>query len=197
MLEIAPNFLKGLLCACKWISKGLRDYLNGFRVNSLGSETCRFWAKSLGYSPCFWTWRILASVGNRSKPSWKDSYMVANGFLIACGTIWMDFGWIRWGPNLADFEQKAWAIAHAFEHGGFWQVLEIVQTFLKGLLCACIWISMCLRDYLNGFRVNWLGSQLRRFWAKSLRYSPCFWTWRILASVGNRSNLLERTPMCS
>ena len=32
----------------------------------------------------------------------------------------VDFGWIRKGTNLADFEQKAWAIAHAFEHGGFW-----------------------------------------------------------------------------
>ena len=146
VLKIAPHFLKGILCACKWISKGLRDYLNGFRVNSLGSETGRF-------------------------------------------------------------EQKAWAIAHAFEHGGFWQVLEIAPNFLKGLLYGCKWISNCLRDYLNGFRVNALVSELGGFWAKSLGYSPwfwakslgyspCFWTWRILASVGNRSNLPERTPIC-
>ena len=127
------------------------------------------------------------------KPSWKDSYMVPNGFLSACGTIWMDFGWIRWGPNLADFEQKPWAIAQAFEHGGFWQVCEIAQNFLKGLIYGCKWISKCLRDYLNGFRVNSLGSEIGRFWAKRLGYSPCFWTWRILASVGNRSNLPERT----
>ena len=144
------TFLKGLLYGCKWISNCLRDYLNGFRVNSLGSElggfwakslgySPWFWAKSLGYSPWFWTWRILASVGNRSKPSWKDSYMVANGFLIACGTIWMDFGWIRWGPNLADFEQKAWAIAHAFEHGGFWQVLEIAPNLPER---TPVWLQM-------------------------------------------------------
>ena len=31
----------------------------------------------------------------------------------------MDFGWILQGLKLADFEQKASAIAHAFEHGGF------------------------------------------------------------------------------
>ena len=125
----------------------------------------------------------------------KYSYVLANGFLIACGTIWMDFGWNRWGPNLADFQQKAWAIAHAFEHGGFWQVLENAPNFLKGLLYGCKWISNCLRDYLNGFRVNSLVSELGGFWAKSLGYSPWFWTWRILASVGNRSNLPERTPI--
>ena len=168
---------------------GLFEWISG---EFAGVRNFRFWAKSLGYSPCFWTWRILASVGNRSKPSWKDSYMVANGFLIACGTIWMDFGWIRWGPNLADFEQKAWAIAHAFEHGGFWQVLEIARNFLKGLLYTCKWISKSLRNYLNGFLVNSLGSEIGRFWAKRLGYSPCFWTWRILASVENRSNLPER-----
>ena len=124
---------------------------------------------------------------------WKDSYVLANGFVSARGTIWMDFGWIRWGPKLADFEQKAWAIAHAFEHGGFWQVLEIAQTFLKGLIYGSKWISKCLRDYLNGFRVNSLGSELGGFWAKTLGYSPGFWTWRILASVWNRSKLPERT----
>ena len=127
---------------------------------------------------------------------WKDSYMLANGFLSACWTIWMDFGWIRQGPKWADFEQKAWAIAHAFEHGGFWQVLEITPNFLKGLLYASKWISKCLRDYLNGFRVNSLGSENDRFWAKSLGYSPCFWTWWIWASVGNRSKLSEKTPIC-
>ena len=44
--------------------------------------------------------------------------MLANWFLTACGIV--GFGWIRKGPKLADFEQKAWAIAHGFEHGEFW-----------------------------------------------------------------------------
>ena len=126
----------------------------------------------------------------------KDSYVLENWFLSACGTIWMYFEWIRWGPNLADFQQKAWAIAHAFEHGGFWQVLEIAPNLLKRLLCACKCNSKCLRDYLNGLRAHSLGSEIGRFWAKSLGYSPCFWTWLILASVGNRSKPSERTPMC-
>ena len=41
-----------------------------------------------------------------------------------------DFDTILKGPNSADIEQKAWAIAHGFEHGEFWSVLE---TFPKGL----------------------------------------------------------------
>ena len=127
---------------------------------------------------------------------WKDSYMLTNGFLSACGAIWLDFGWIRQGPKLADFEQKAWAIAHALEHGGFWQVLEIAPKFLKGLLYASKWISKSFRDYFKWFRLNSLGSEIGRFWAKSLGCSPGFWTWRILASVGNRSKLSERTPIC-
>ena len=51
---------------------------------------------------------------------WNASYRLENGFLTDCETVRVDFGWIRKGPNLDDFEQKAWAIAHAFEHGGFW-----------------------------------------------------------------------------
>ena len=126
---------------------------------------------------------------------WKDSYRLANGFLSACGTVWMDFGWIRYSPKLADFEQKPWAIAHAFEHGGFGQVLEIAPNFWKdsymlpnGFLSACgtIWMDF-----------GWIrqGPKLAD-WAKSLGYSPSFWPWPILAIVGNRTKLSERTPIC-
>ena len=47
---------------------------------------------------------------------WNASYRLENGLLTDCGIVRVDFGWIRKGPNLADFEQKA----HGFEHGGFW-----------------------------------------------------------------------------
>ena len=67
MQEIAPNSLKRLLHACKWISNCFRDCLYGFWVNSQGSEVGRLWAKSLGYGPWFWAWWILVSAGNRSK----------------------------------------------------------------------------------------------------------------------------------
>ena len=56
---------------------------------------------------------------------WNASYILANGFLSTCGIVSVNFGWIRQGRKLADFEQKAWAIAHGFEHGRFGQVLEM------------------------------------------------------------------------
>ena len=37
------------------------------------------------------------------------------------------------GPKSADFEKKAWAIAHGFEHAGFWSVLETVSNSIKRL----------------------------------------------------------------
>ena len=44
-----------------------------------------------------------------------------------------DFETIFKGPKSADFEQKAWAIAHGFEHGGFWSVMETVLNLIKCL----------------------------------------------------------------
>ena len=48
--------------------------------------------------------------------------MPANGFLSAFGVVSQDFRLIRKRPKSADFEQKAWALAHGFEHGGFGEV---------------------------------------------------------------------------
>ena len=67
VLENAPNPLKRLLNPSKRISNSLRDFFGRFRVNSQVSKISRFWAKSLGYCPWFWTWRILESSGNLSK----------------------------------------------------------------------------------------------------------------------------------
>ena len=123
-------------------------------------------------------------------------YMLGNGFLTPCGTVCVDFGWIREGRILAVFEQKAWAIAHGFQHGGFWQVQEIAPNSLKSLLNPSKWISYSSRDCLCRFRVNSQGSEIGRFLAKSLGYSPWFRTWRILVSHGNRSKLPESPPTC-
>ena len=54
---------------------------------------------------------------------WKASKTILKLFLAASATVCVDFGWIRQGRKLADFQQKAWAIAHGFEHGRFVQVL--------------------------------------------------------------------------
>ena len=133
------------------------------------------------------SWKSLQTLWNASKSLPKL-------FLTLCGTCYADLGWIRKGRKSANFEQKAWAIAHAFEHGGFWQVLEIAPNSLKRLQIPSKIISDSLRDLLCRFGVNSQGSKIGRFWAKSLGYSPCFWTWRILASPGNRSKLSETPP---
>ena len=135
--------------------------------------------------------------------SWKSLHTLWNAcktilklFLAASATVCVDFGWIRQGRKLADFEQKAWAIAHGFEHGRFGQVLEIAPNSLKRLQNHSKIISSCFRDCLCRFRVNSPGSKISRFSAKSLGYSPWFWTWLILSSHGNRSKLSETLPTC-
>ena len=51
--------------------------------------------------------------------AWNASYFLANGFPTTFDNVGDDFGWIPKCPKSADFDQKAWAIAHGFEHGGF------------------------------------------------------------------------------
>ena len=61
------------------------------------------------------SWKSLETLWNASKTDLK-------WFVTACVTVCVDLGWIGKGRKLADFDQKAWAIAHGFEHGRFWQV---------------------------------------------------------------------------
>ena len=199
----------------------------------------------------------MADLGKSSKSLqtlWNASKTVLKWFVTACATVCVDLGWIAKGRKLADFERKAWAIAHGFEHGRFWQVLEIAPTSLKRLQnlskmfrdclrdCLCrfrgickvrkladfeqkawaiahgfehgrFWqvleippnslkrlqnrskmICNCLRDCLFRFQMNCEGSIIGRFWAKVLGYSPWFWTWPIWASPRNRSKLSETPP---
>ena len=135
VLEFAPNSVKRLLSAWKWISNTLQDYLCRIRANSRGSENDRFWP-------------------------------------------------------------KPWAIAHGFEHDGFWQVLEFAPNSVKRLVSAWKWISNTLQDYLCRIRTNSRGSEIDRFSRKTLGYSPWFWTWRILASPGIRSKLPKSCGKC-
>ena len=132
-------------------------------------------------------WKSLQTV-------WKSSKALINAFLTALATLCVDLGWIRKSRNLADFEQKPWAIAHGFEHGRFWQVLEITPNCLKRFQSPHKLIFNCFSDSLCRFRVNSEESKFGRFWAKTVGYSPWFWTWPILASTGNRSKLSEKVP---
>ena len=125
---------------------------------------------------------------------WNGSNALINWFLTALASISVHLRWIRNGRKLADFEQKPWAIAHGFEHGRFWQVLEIAPNCLKRFQSPHKLIFNCFGDSLCRFRVNSEESKFGRFWAKTLGYSPWFWTWSILASPGNRSKLSETVP---
>ena len=64
---------------------------------------------------------------------WKASKTVLKLFVSPCATFCLDSRCICKGWNMADFEQKAWGIAHGFEHGRFFQLLEIVRNSLKRL----------------------------------------------------------------
>ena len=54
-----------------------------------------------------------------SEKSWNVSYVLENGFLTVLELIRNDFERIPKGLKSTDFDQKAWAIAHGFEEGGF------------------------------------------------------------------------------
>ena len=162
-----------------------------FGVNSEGSEIHRFWAKSLGYSPWFWRGSILVGAGNRSKLPEMPAMCLQMYFQVLSGLFLKDLGWIPKVPKSTDFEQKAWAIAHGFEQGRFGKVLGIVTNFLKCLLCACKWISNYFRDCSRRFGVNSEGSEIHRFWPKTLCYSPWFWTGRIWVGAWNCPNFLK------
>ena len=47
------------------------------------------------------------------------SYMPANGFLTVSGLVRKELERIPKGLKSTAFDQKAWAIAHGFEEGGF------------------------------------------------------------------------------
>ena len=132
------------------------------------SKIGRFWANGLGYSPWFWTWPIFWTPGNRSKLYETPPKPFQKGFVTASATVCVDLGWIRKNLKLADFEQRAWATAHGFEHGRFWQVLEIVPNSLKRLQNRSKMICEYLGDCLCRVNVNSQVSKIGRFLTKGL-----------------------------
>ena len=127
---------------------------------------------------------------------WNVSYVRANGFPTTFGIVPEDLGWIPKGPKSIDFDQKPCAIAYGFEQGRFRKVLGIIPNFLKCLLCVCKCICKCFRDCSWRFGVNSEGSEIHRFWPKTLCYNRWFWTGPIWVGAWNRSKLSEMSPMC-
>ena len=54
-----------------------------------------------------------------SQTPWNVSYVPPTGFVTVLELIRKDFEGISKGVKSTDFDQKAWAIAHGFEVGGF------------------------------------------------------------------------------
>ena len=96
------------------------------------------------------------------------SKIVQKWFVTACATVCVDLVWIRKGLKLANFQQKAWAIAHGFEHGRFWQVLEIVPNSLQRLQNRSKMMCEYLRDFLCRVNVNSQVLKIGRFLTKGL-----------------------------
>ena len=127
---------------------------------------------------------------------WNAPNMLGNVFPSTFGLIHEDLMWIPNDPKSTDFEQKAWAIAHGFEDGGFGQVLGMVSNSLKRPQYAWIWICNYFRSHSWRFNMNSERSDIDRFWAKRLGYSPWFWRWRIWSNAGNRSKFPKTAPIC-
>ena len=145
-----------------------------FRVNSPGSKIAgRIWAKSLGYSP--WLehgrfWQVMEIAPNSLKHLLKHFKIISN-YLCDC---LCRFRVNSAGSKISRFWEKAWAIAHGFEHGRFGHVLEIATYSLKRLQNQRKIISGCFCHCMCWFRENSQVSKIRRFWVKSLAYSPWF-----------------------
>ena len=127
---IAPNSLKRLQNRSKMICDCLRDVCVDLGWIRKGRKLADFeqkaWAIAHGLNMADFgkSWKSLQTLWNACKT-------VLKWFVTACATVCVDLGWIRKGRKLADFEQKAWAIAHGFEHGRFWQVLDIAPNSLE------------------------------------------------------------------
>ena len=195
-LEIAPNSLKRFLYARKCVSSCFRDCLCRFWVNSQGSEIGRFWEKA---------WAIAHGFENGGFGSGLEiarnslkRFLYARKCVSSCFRDCLCRFWVNSQVSeIGRFWEKAWAIAHGFENGGFGSGLEIAPNSLKRFLYARKCVSSCFGSCLCRFWVNSQGSEIGRFWAKTLGYSPWFWKWRIWVRGGNRSKLSETLPLCS
>ena len=98
---------------------------------------------------------------------WNAPYMLGNGFPTTFGLIHGDLLWIPNGTKSTDFEQKAWAIAHGFEDGGFGRVLGIVPNSMKRSQYAWKLISNYFRAHSWRFTLNSEWPEIDQFWAKS------------------------------
>ena len=105
---------------------------------------------------------------------WNASYVLANGFTTTFGIAGEDFGWISKDRKSAadSVEQKSSGYSPWSSSSNY---------------CG---------DWRWRFGVNFQGSEIGRFWAKTLCYSPPWSSrWQIWVTAGNGSKLPETPPM--
>ena len=119
MLEIVRNFLKRLQWASKWISDYFWTFWWRFGVSSETPEIARFRAKSLGYSPWFWKWRIWLSAGNRSNLPETPPMGFQMHFRLLLD-FWWRFGVSSEGPEIGRFRAKSQGYSQWFWKWWIW-----------------------------------------------------------------------------
>ena len=100
--------------------------------------------------------------------------------------------WICKRRKLADFDQKAWGIAHGFEHGRFREILEIAQTHWNASKTVIKWFvaspgNVCVD--LKGIRT---GRKFAYFEQKAWAISHGFDHGRFREIMEIASNSLKR-----
>ena len=133
------------------------------------------------------SWKSLQTLWNASKT-------VLKWFVTASATVCVDLGWIRRGRKLADFGQKAWTIAHRFEHGRFWQVLEIDPNSLKRLqIRSKLFVTPCATVCVD---LGWIrkGRKLADFEQKTWAIAHGFEHGRFLQVLEIAPNSLQTPP---
>ena len=123
---------------------------------------------------------------------WKNSSILADGFPTTFRIVREDIGWMPKDRKSIDFDKKSpwlWTVP-------IWVSARKPSKLLICLLCSSKWLSNYFRDYSWRFGVNFEGSEIHRFWPKTLGYSPWFWTGSIWVSAGKCSKLPEMRPIC-
>ena len=125
---------------------------------------------------------------------WNASKTVLKWFVTASEAVCVDLGWIRKNRKLADFEKKPWAIARGFEHGRFFELLEVVRNSLKRLQNRSKMICECFRDCLCRFRVNSKCRKLADFEQKAWAIAHGFEHGRFFELLEIAPNFSETPP---
>ena len=154
------NFWKSLQTLWNAFKTVLKWFLTAYATVCLHLRLIRQGRKLVDFERKAWAtahgfehgrfWQVMEIAPNSLKRLQNRSKMI----FYVCANVCVDLGWIRNGRKLGDFYQKACAIAHGFEHGRFFQLLEIASNSLTRLQNRSKMICDCLRDCLSPFKAN-------------------------------------------